>query len=141
MKKFTKIMAVVLAVVCVFSMFTIGVSAAEKDNVCTIKLESSKSSIKPGDSFTVTVSAKTNYPVLNVNVMIAYDKDYFEDINLTQEEFYALLTEGAEISTSMPEPGSVTDLWDKTLEEYDEIVYIPMSSGLSSSCLTINCNV
>lgn len=78
MKKFTKIMSVVLAVVCVFSMFTIGVSAAEKDNVCTIKLESSKSSIKPGDSFTVTVSAKTNYPVLNVNVMIAYDKDYFE---------------------------------------------------------------
>lgn len=64
------------------------------------------------------------------------DKDYFEDINLTQEEFYELLYEGAEISTSMPEPGVVTDLWDKTLKEYDEIVYIPMSSGLSSSCAT-----
>lgn len=64
------------------------------------------------------------------------DKDYFEDINLTQEEFYEMLYEGAEISTSMPEPGVVTDLWDKTLKEYDEIVYIPMSSGLSSSCST-----
>ncbi len=64
------------------------------------------------------------------------NKDYFEDINLTQEEFYGLLDEGAEISTSMPEPGAVTDLWDKTLKEYDEIVYIPMSSGLSSSCST-----
>ncbi len=64
------------------------------------------------------------------------DKDYFEDINLTQEEFYELMYEGAEISTSMPEPGAVTDLWDETLKEYDEIVYIPMSSGLSSSCAT-----
>ena len=64
------------------------------------------------------------------------NKDYFEDVNLTQDEFYELLYEGAEISTSMPEPGVVTDLWDKTLKEYDEIVYIPMSSGLSSSCAT-----
>ena len=64
------------------------------------------------------------------------DKDYFEDINLTQEEFYELMYEGAEISTSMPEPGVVTDLWDETLKEYDELVYIPMSSGLSSSCAT-----
>ena len=63
-------------------------------------------------------------------------KDYLEEINLTQEEFYQKLTEGAEISTSMPSPGSVTDLWDELLKEYDEIVYIPMSSGLSSSCQT-----
>ena len=63
-------------------------------------------------------------------------KDYLEEINLTQEEFYQKLTEGADISTSMPSPGSVTDLWDELLKEYDEIVYIPMSSGLSSSCQT-----
>ena len=63
-------------------------------------------------------------------------KDYLEEINLTQEEFYQKLTEGAEISTSMPSPGSVTDLWDELLKEYDEVVYIPMSSGLSSSCQT-----
>ena len=63
-------------------------------------------------------------------------KDYLEEINLTQEEFYQKLTEGAEISTSMPSPGSVTDLWEELLKEYDEVVYIPMSSGLSSSCQT-----
>lgn len=61
---------------------------------------------------------------------------YFEDIDLSQEQFYAMLKEGAEISTSQPSPASVTDLWDSLLKEYDEIVHIPMSSGLSSSCQT-----
>lgn len=59
---------------------------------------------------------------------------YFEDITLTQEEFYEKLTNDADISTSQPSPADVLDLWDKLLKEYDEIVYIPMSSGLSSSC-------
>ena len=61
---------------------------------------------------------------------------FFEEIDLGQEEFYGKLTEGAEIKTSMPTIGSVTDMWKKLLKEYDEIVYIPMSSGLSSSCET-----
>ena len=61
---------------------------------------------------------------------------YFEDIDLSQEQFYEKLEGNAEISTSMPAIGSVTDLWDKLLEEYEEIVHIPMSSGLSSSCET-----
>lgn len=61
---------------------------------------------------------------------------YFEDINLTQEEFYAKLEGDADITTSMPAVADVTDFWDKLLEEYDEVVYIPMSSGLSSSCET-----
>ena len=61
---------------------------------------------------------------------------YYEDINLTQEQFYEKLEGDAEISTSMPAVGDVTDFWDKLLEEYDEVVYIPMSSGLSSSCET-----
>lgn len=61
---------------------------------------------------------------------------YYEDIDLTQEQFYKALGEDAEISTSQPAPGDVTDLWDKLLEEYDEVVHIPMSSGLSSSCQT-----
>ena len=61
---------------------------------------------------------------------------YFEDITLTQEEFYEKLTNDADISTSQPSPADVLDLWDKLLKEYDEIVYIPMSSGLSSSCET-----
>lgn len=59
---------------------------------------------------------------------------YFEDITLTQEEFYQKLEEDADISTSQPSPADVMALWDKALEEYDEIVHIPMSSGLSGSC-------
>ena len=61
---------------------------------------------------------------------------YFEDISLTQAEFYEKLAEEAEISTSQPAPGDVIDLWEQLLKEYDEVVYIPMSSGLSSSCET-----
>lgn len=61
---------------------------------------------------------------------------FFEDITLTQEEFYKRLAEDADISTSQPSPGDVIDLWDEILEEYDEIIHIPMSSGLSSSCET-----
>ncbi|MCI9082028.1 MAG: DegV family protein [Lachnospiraceae bacterium] len=64
------------------------------------------------------------------------DETYFEDIDLTQEQFYEKLEGKSNISTSMPAVGSVTELWDNLLEEYDEIVHIPMSSGLSSSCET-----
>lgn len=64
------------------------------------------------------------------------NKTYYEDIDLTQEDFYQKLTEDANISTSMPLVGNVTDMWDDLLQEYDEIVHIPMSSGLSGSCET-----
>ena len=59
---------------------------------------------------------------------------YYEDIDLTQEQFYEKLKSGVNIATSQPSPDSVTSLWDKLLQEYDEIVHIPMSSGLSGSC-------
>lgn len=62
--------------------------------------------------------------------------NYFEDINLTQDEFYKLQGEDADILTSQPIIGDMLDLWDKLLKEYDEIVQIPMSSGLSGSCAT-----
>lgn len=61
---------------------------------------------------------------------------FYEDITLSQEEFYKKLAEDAEISTSQPSPGDVMDLWEELLKKYDEILYIPMSSGLSSSCDT-----
>ena len=61
---------------------------------------------------------------------------YYEDINLTREEFFLRLKQDAAISTSMPAPGDIMDLWDKLLKSYDQVVYIPMSSGLSSSCQT-----
>lgn len=64
------------------------------------------------------------------------DKLFYEDITLTQEQFYRYLETDAEIHTSMPVVGDVLDCWKKLLEENDEIVYIPMSSGLSSSCAT-----
>lgn len=59
---------------------------------------------------------------------------FYEDISLTQEEFYEKLKSGAEISTSQPSPEAVMNLWDELLKDYDEIVHIPMSSGLSGSC-------
>ncbi len=63
-------------------------------------------------------------------------KLYYEDIDLTQEDFYRMLEKGGEISTSMPAVGDLIDRWETLLKDYDEIVYIPMSSGLSSSCAT-----
>jgi DegV family protein with EDD domain len=62
------------------------------------------------------------------------EKLYFEDITLTQEEFYEFLKGDTNISTSMPSLGDVTDLWDRLLKDYEAIVHIPMSSGLSGSC-------
>ena len=61
---------------------------------------------------------------------------FLEDITLTQEAFYEKLASDCEISTSQPAPGEVMEFWDKLLKEYDEIVHIPMSSGLSSTCET-----
>lgn len=61
---------------------------------------------------------------------------FYEDINLTQEEFFNKLMNGAEVFTSQPAVGDVSKLWDEVLQEYDEIVHIPMSSGLSGSCQT-----
>lgn len=63
-------------------------------------------------------------------------QEYKEDINLTQDEFYEKLMNGAEVFTSQPAAGEVTALFDRILEEYDQIVHIPMSSGLSGSCQT-----
>ncbi len=62
------------------------------------------------------------------------EETFYEDITLTQEQFYEQLAKGANVITSQPTPDSVMQLWDKLLQEYDEIVHIPMSSGLSGSC-------
>lgn len=62
------------------------------------------------------------------------EETFFEDITLTQEAFYERLEGGANVVTSQPSPESVMNLWKEILAEYDEIVYIPMSSGLSGSC-------
>lgn len=62
------------------------------------------------------------------------EETFFEDIDLTQDQFYERLEDGANIGTSQPSPESVLNLWNEILESYDEIVHIPMSSGLSGSC-------
>lgn len=64
------------------------------------------------------------------------EKTYYEDITLTQEEFYQKLSEGIDVSTSQPSPEDVVTAWDQALESADSIVHIPMSSGLSGSCQT-----
>lgn len=61
---------------------------------------------------------------------------YYEDITLTQEQFYQRLKDNSDISTSQPTPDSIMKLWDELLKEYDQIVHIPMSAGLSGSCVT-----
>ena len=64
------------------------------------------------------------------------EKLYLEGITLSQEEFYQRLKNDETISTSQPGPADVCGLWNTLLEEYDEVVHIPMSSGLSASCDT-----
>ncbi len=61
---------------------------------------------------------------------------YYEGIDITLEEFYRRQAEGAVISTSQPSPGDVTSMWDRLLASHDEVVFIPMSSGLSNTCQT-----
>ena len=61
---------------------------------------------------------------------------FYEDITLTQDQFYQKLSEDADISTSQPSPADVIELWEDLLKEHEEIIHIPMSSALSSSCET-----
>lgn len=63
-------------------------------------------------------------------------QEYFEDINLTQEEFYKKLEENGDVSTSQPSPESIMKVWDEALMEHENVLYIPMSSGLSGTCAT-----
>lgn len=62
--------------------------------------------------------------------------NYYEDIDLTQEEFYKKLSGDVKVSTSQPSPEEVMKMWDQALETNDTVIYIPMSSGLSSACQT-----
>lgn len=63
-------------------------------------------------------------------------QDYFEGVNLTRQQFFGYQRAGATIGTSQPAPAAVMEMWDKLLQEYDAILYMPISSGLSHSCQT-----
>ena len=66
--------------------------------------------------------------------VIVKDKTYLEGIDISLGEMYEMMEDGIETSTSQPSPGSLMEMWDDILEEYDEVVHIPMTSGLSGSC-------
>ena len=83
--------------------------------------------------FTADEARQLGIGIVPMPFMIG-EETYYEDITLTREEFYARMEAGANIVTSQPAPSDVTAIWDKALETHDEVVYIPMSSGLSGSC-------
>ena len=64
------------------------------------------------------------------------DALYYEGVSITAEAFYARLRAGCRVSTSQPAPGDVAAVWDRVLQDHDQIVYIPMTSALSGSCMT-----
>lgn len=64
------------------------------------------------------------------------DKLYLEGVDLSRDEFYDMLRDGVDVATSQPSPANVMDMWSDMLKEYDELVYIPISSGLSGSCMS-----
>ena len=78
-------------------------------------------------------SRSLGIPVVSMPFTIGEDT-FYEGINLSRKEFYARMESGASIITSQPSPSDVMSIWDKALETHDEVVYIPMSSGLSGSC-------
>ncbi len=61
-------------------------------------------------------------------------REYLETVDLDQGFFFQRQAEGAEIATSQPSPGALTEFWDKLLKDYDQVLYLPMTSGLSGSC-------
>lgn len=85
----------------------------------------------------ITVAEGRSLGVTVVPMPVHIDSEiFYEGKDISQEEFYARMLQGADIATSQPAPGDVLDIWDTVLADHDELVYIPMSAGLSSSCQT-----
>ena len=88
----------------------------------------SHSSIKPAEA--------AKLEVLLLPMPFYLDECYYEDVTITREEFFEKVRGGAKVSTSQPTPDAVCKLWDQALEQFEEIVYIPLSSALSGACGT-----
>lgn len=97
-----------------------------------------KTAIVTDSNSGITQEQAAQWGVRVVPMPIIIDNEiYYEGVNLSPEQFYQYLREGRNVSTSQPAPEDLTGIWDSLLAEgWDEIVYIPMSSGLSSSCET-----
>lgn len=86
----------------------------------------------------ITQSQAKDLGVYVVPMPVLIDgEQYFEDLTLTQEQFYEKLKSDAQVSTSQPSAFDIGELWTKLLKEYDKIIHIPMSSGLSETCHTL----
>ena len=86
----------------------------------------------------ITQSAAKELGISVVPMPVLIDTDiFYEDITLTQEQFYEKLKGNASVSTSQPNPIAVGEVWDEVLKTADELIYIPMSSGLSETCHTL----
>ena len=73
--------------------------------------------------------------VFSLSMPVIIDgKVYFEGKDIEEKEFYDSMISGKDVTSSQPSPGDVMDMWDELLKEYDEVAYIPLSSGLSNSC-------
>ncbi len=78
---------------------------------------------------------KYHIHILPMPVLVGEDT-FYEGCNITSEEFYRKLSSGEPVTTSQPSPADVMKMWDQLLKEHDEVVHVPMSSGLSNSCQT-----
>ena len=96
-----------------------------------------KTAIVTDSNSGITQSEAEKLGIFVVPMPFLVDGEHFyEDINLTQEQFYQKLQADAAVSTSQPIVGELLEFWDKILKDFDDMVYIPMSSGLSEACNT-----
>lgn len=95
-----------------------------------------KTAIMTDTNSGITKDAAEKLGIYVIHMPVIIDgTTFYENDTITEEEFFCALSGDRHISTSQPSPRDVIDLWDQILNEgYDELVYIPMSSGLSNSC-------
>lgn len=97
-----------------------------------------KTAIMTDSNSGITQSEAKELGILVVPMPVLIDaNEHFEDIDLTQEQFYEYLRGNAQVSTSQPNPINVAEYWREALKDHDEVIYIPMSSGLSETCHTL----
>ena len=97
-----------------------------------------KTAIVTDSNSGITQSIAKELGISVVPMPVLIDADiFYEDITLSQEQFYEKLKSDVSVSTSQPNPIAVGEIWDEVLKTADELVYIPMSSGLSETCNTL----